>query len=81
MVLWLEAWCEVRTGRTPGPSDVAEERRCPCRAQWGHDLYWWDVGEARSLALIHPSAWKWNSANFAFTEFSEVAPALLTLHT
>jgi hypothetical protein len=20
-------------------------------------------------ALIHPSAWKWNSANFALTEF------------
>ena len=34
----LKAWCEVRTGRTPGPSDVAEERRRPCRAQWGHDL-------------------------------------------
>jgi hypothetical protein len=24
------------------------------------------------LTLIHPSAWKWNSANFALTEFSEV---------
>jgi hypothetical protein len=24
-------------------------------------------------ALIHPSAWKRNSANFAITEFSEVA--------
>ena len=24
------------------------------------------------LALIHRSAWKGNSANFAFTEFSEV---------
>ena len=34
----LKAWCEVRIGRTPGPSDVAEERRRPCRAQWGHDL-------------------------------------------
>jgi hypothetical protein len=22
--------------------------------------------------LIHPSAWKWNSANFVFTEFYEV---------
>jgi hypothetical protein len=39
MVLWLEAWCEVRTGRTPGPSDVSEEQRRPCRAQLGHDLY------------------------------------------
>ena len=34
----LKAWCEVRAGRTPGPSDVAEERMVPCRAQWGHDL-------------------------------------------
>jgi hypothetical protein len=24
------------------------------------------------LTLIHPSAWNWNSANFALTEFSEV---------
>jgi hypothetical protein len=24
------------------------------------------------LLLIHRSAWKWNSANFALTEFSEV---------
>ena len=31
--------CEVRTGRTPDPSDVAEERMRLCRAQWGHDLY------------------------------------------
>ena len=34
----LKAWCEVRTGKTAGPSDVAEERRRPCLAQWGHDL-------------------------------------------
>src|SRR5215207_1411020 len=34
----LKAWCEVRTGRTPGPSEVPEGRRRPCRAQWGHDL-------------------------------------------
>jgi hypothetical protein len=34
----LKAWCEVRTGKTPGPSDVAEERMVPCRAQWGQDL-------------------------------------------
>ena len=35
MVLWvLEAWCELRTGRTPGSSDVAEERMRPCRARW-----------------------------------------------
>jgi hypothetical protein len=25
----------------------------------------------RTLTLIHPSAWKGNSANFHFTEFSE----------
>ena len=34
-----------------------------------------------SLSLIHLSAWKGYSANFASTVFSEVAPALLTLHT
>src|SRR5215211_1419064 len=51
----LKAECEVRT---PSPSDVLEERRRPCRAQWVHDLYGLDVGEARSPALIHPSAWK-----------------------
>jgi hypothetical protein len=34
----LKAWCEVRIGRTPDPSDVAEERRRPCRAQRSHDL-------------------------------------------
>jgi hypothetical protein len=31
--------------------------------------------------LIHPSAWKVNSANFAIREFSEVAPDFVTLHT
>jgi hypothetical protein len=32
-------------------------------------------------ALIHPSAWKKNSANFALTEFSEVHPVnLATRH-
>src|SRR5918994_7078867 len=34
----LKAWCELRPGRPLGPSDVAEERMVPCRAQWGHDL-------------------------------------------
>ena len=33
-----KAWCEFRTGKAPHPSDVAEERRRPCRAQWGHGL-------------------------------------------
>jgi hypothetical protein len=28
--------------------------------------------QAPALTLIHPSAWKGNSANFAFREFSEV---------
>jgi hypothetical protein len=35
----------------------------------------------RALVPIHPNAWKGNSAKFALTEFSEVAPALVTLHT
>jgi hypothetical protein len=35
----LKARCEVRTERTPGPSDVAEERMRPCHAQWGNALY------------------------------------------
>jgi hypothetical protein len=26
----LKAWCELRIGRTPGPSDVAEERMRLC---------------------------------------------------
>ena len=30
----LKTWCEVRTGKTPGPSEVAEERMRPCRARW-----------------------------------------------
>jgi hypothetical protein len=34
----LKAWCEVGRRRTPDPSDVAEERMRPCRAQLGHDL-------------------------------------------
>jgi hypothetical protein len=31
-----------------------------------------------ALALIHRSAWNRNSANFAFTEFSEVRNSLAT---
>jgi hypothetical protein len=34
-----QLWCEVGIGRTPGPSDVAEERRRPCRARSGHNPY------------------------------------------
>jgi hypothetical protein len=30
------------------------------------------IAPALPLALIHPTAWKWNSANFAYTEFYEV---------
>jgi hypothetical protein len=35
----LKAWCEIRIGRTPGPSDVAEVWKRPYGAQWDHDLY------------------------------------------
>jgi hypothetical protein len=31
------------------------------------------IAPALPLALIHPTAWKGNSANFALTEFSEVS--------
>ena len=34
----LKARCEVRTGRTPGPSDVAEDGRDASAVQRGHDL-------------------------------------------
>jgi hypothetical protein len=54
MVLWLEAWCEVRIGRTPGPSDVAEERRRPCSARWGHDLSMGKTLEKLGPALYSP---------------------------
>ncbi len=32
------------------------------------------IAPALPLALIHPTAWKWNSPKFAGTEFSEVQP-------
>jgi hypothetical protein len=32
----------------------------------------YEESETGLVALTHPSAWKWNSANFALTEFSEV---------
>src|SRR5215208_6426453 len=32
----------------------------------------WPLTDSRASLVIHPSAWKWNSANFAITEFSEV---------
>jgi hypothetical protein len=34
----FKAWCEVRIGRAPDPSDVAEERGVRVCAQLGHDL-------------------------------------------
>jgi hypothetical protein len=39
------------------------------------------VGEARFLALIHPSAWKVNSRNFACWAFSEDEMRRPTPHT
>jgi hypothetical protein len=50
----LKAWCEIRTGRNLGPSDVAEERRRPCRARWGHDLSMGRLLEKLGLALYSP---------------------------
>ena len=50
----LKAWCEVRTGKTPHPSDVVEERMCPCRAQWGHDLSMGRTLEKLGPALYSP---------------------------
>jgi hypothetical protein len=71
----LKAWCEVRIGRTPGPKDVAEERRRPRGVQWGHDLSMGRTLEKLGPALyMHPSAWKGGSPKFAGTEFFEVAP-------
>jgi hypothetical protein len=46
-------------GSLPGQQEVWVARR--------------DVS-ALLLALIHPSMWKWNSANFRLTAFSEVRP-------
>jgi len=42
----LKAWCEVRIGRTPGPSGVAEERVRPCGVRWAMLSLW--VGRWRS---------------------------------
>jgi hypothetical protein len=39
------------------------------------------TGAEASRSSIHRSAWKGDSPNFALTAFSEVAPALLRLHT
>ena len=50
----LKEWCEIRKGRTPGPSDVAEERMRPCRARWGHDLSMGRTLEKLGPALYSP---------------------------
>jgi hypothetical protein len=60
----LKAWCELRTGKTPHPSDLAEERRRPCRARWGHDLSMSRLLEKPGPALYSPECVE--------VEFSEV---------
>jgi hypothetical protein len=50
----LKGWCGVRTGRTLGPSDVAEERMVSCRAQRGHDLSMGRLLEKLGPALYSP---------------------------
>jgi hypothetical protein len=50
----LKAWCELRTGKTPHPSDVVEERMCPCRARWDHDLSMGRTLEKLGPALYSP---------------------------
>ena len=77
----LKAWCEVRTGRIPGPSDVAEERRRPCRDRWDHRVSLWvgDVGEVGEFTLIHLSAWKGDSAKFGSSAVPGVLRGLLKM--
>jgi hypothetical protein len=70
----LKAWCEVRRGRTPGPKDVAEERRHPCRARWAMISMGRTLEKLGPALYMHPSAWKGGSPKFAGTEFFEVAP-------
>ena len=78
----LKAWCELRTGRTLGPSGVAEERRHPCRAQWGHDLSMgMTLEEPGPGGSIHRRAWNRGSPNFACTEFYEVRELPLCFET
>jgi hypothetical protein len=43
----------------------------PCRAQWGHYLSMGRLLEKLVPRSVHPSVWKWNSANFRFTAFYE----------
>jgi hypothetical protein len=66
MVLWRcsRYGGEVKTERTPGPSDVAEERMRACGAQWGHDLSMVRLLEKRGPALYSPECVE--------EEFSEV---------
>jgi hypothetical protein len=50
----LEAWCEVRIGRTPGPSDVAEERRRLCLCSVGPMMSMGRTLEKLGPALYSP---------------------------
>jgi hypothetical protein len=59
----LKAWCEVRTGKIPGPSDVAEDRRRPCCAQWAI------ISLGRTLEKPGPAL---SSPECVEVEFSEV---------
>jgi hypothetical protein len=59
------------------PSEWESE---PLRRAWAEG-----VGEANPLplrfAFIHPSAWNWNPANFAFWAFSEIQMPFLRVFT
>ena len=72
----LKAWCEDRTGRTPGPSDVAEERKRPCRAQWGHDL-----SMGRTLEKLGPTLYSPECVEGRFLELlrRDVLEAVMNL--
>jgi hypothetical protein len=70
----LKAWCELRTERTPGPSDVAEERRRPCRAQGGHDL-----SMGRTLEKLGPKRQFTRVRGIGFLRSSQ--PEIATWHT
>jgi hypothetical protein len=68
----LKTWCEVRTWRTTGPSDVALKSGCVCVcAQWGHDL---SVG--RTLEKPGPALY---SPECVEVEFSEGHPQTMPI--
>jgi hypothetical protein len=63
-------------GSSPRPVDYCSTRvgirtKNGAHAPTSCALYLATMNDQSSNA-IHPSAWKWNSANFAITEFSEV---------